>query len=243
MIIRRLAGALREQNWFTVVLEVMIVVVVIFIGLQVDGWNEVRKKQQNIEAQLLRIADDAAVLLAETDRLIVDFDTRIARVQIALEVLDGTPLTEANTLVFELALDESYQLNEVEVDLPSLDILMNTGDIDQVADANARNALLALTNEWRSRKTVIGHIRSLLDIVNRDIFRGISYDIVGLDADRSSGAEFKIRYDLDRLRADLGLRAALSNAARMQGYGRSQTVIARAALKAVVDSLEQRTSP
>ncbi len=243
VIIRRLAGALREQNWFTVVLEVMIVVVGIFIGLQADGWNEGRKKQQNIEAQLLRIADDAAVLLAETDRLIGNFDNRIARAQIALEVLDGTPLTEANTLAFELALEESYQLNEVEIDLPSLDILMNTGDIDQVADANARNALLALTNEWRNRKTVIGHIRSLLDIVNRDIFKGISYDIVGLDAERSDGAEFKIRYDLDRLRADLGLRAALSNAARMQGYGRSQTVRARAALTAVVDSLEQRTSP
>ena len=243
MIIQRLAGALRGQNWFTVVLEVMIVVVGIFIGLQVDGWNEGRKKQQNIEAQLLRIADDAAVLLAETDRLIVNFDNRIARVQIALEVLDGAPLTEANTLSFERALEESYQLNEVEVNLPGLDILMNTGDIDQVADANARNALLAFTNEWRSRKTVIDHIRSLLDIVNRDIFRGISYDIVGLDAERDDGAEFKIRYDLDRLRADLGLRAALSNAARMQGYGRSQTVLVRAALKAVVDSLEQRTSP
>ncbi len=243
MIIRRLAGALREQNWFTVVLEVVIVGVGIFVGLQVDGWNEGRKKQQNIEAQLLRIADDAAMLLAETDRLIVGFDNRIARVQIALEVLDGTPLTAANTRAFERALDESYQLNEVEVDLPGLNILMNTGDIDQVADANVRNALLALTNEWRRRKTVIGHVRSLLDIVNRDIFKGISYDIVGLDAERSDGAEFKIRYDLDRLRADLGLRAALSNAARMQGYGRSQTVLARAALKAVVDSLEQRTSP
>jgi len=243
VIIRRLAGALREQNWFTVVLEVMIVVVGIFIGLQVDGWNEFRKKQQNIEAQLLRIADDAAVLLVETDRLIVGFDNRIARAQIALEVLDGTPLTEANTPAFERALEESYQLNEVEINLPGLDILMNTGDIDQVTDANARNALLALTNEWRSRKTVIEHIRSLLDIVNRDIFRGISYDIVGLDAERDDGAEFKIRYDLDRLRVDLGLRAALSNAARMQGYGRSQTVLARAALKTVVDSLEQRTSP
>jgi hypothetical protein len=243
VIIQRLAGALREQNWFTVVLEVMIVVVGIFIGLQVDGWNEGRKKQQNIEAQLLRIADDAAVLVAETDRLIVNFDNRIARAQIALEVLDGTPLTEANILALERALEESYQLNEVEIDLPGLDTLMNTGDINQVADANARNALLALTNKWRSRKTVIGHIRSLLDIVNRDIFRGISYDIVGLDAERDDGAEFKIRYDLDRLRADLGLRAALSNAARMQGYGRSQTVLAREALKAVVDSLEQRTSP
>jgi len=243
VIIRRLAGALREQNWFTVVMEVMIVVVGIFIGLQVDGWNEGRKKQQNIEAQLLRIADDAAVLLTETDRLIVGFDNRIARAQIALEVLDGTSLTEANTRTFERALDESYQLNEVEVDLPGLDILMNTGEIDQVADANVRTALFALTNEWRRRKIVIEHVRSLLDIVNRDIFKGISYDIVGLDAERSDGAEFKIRYDLDRLRADLGLRAALSNAARMQGYGRSQTVLARAALKAVIDSLEQTTSP
>jgi hypothetical protein len=243
MILRKLADAIREQHWSTVILEILIVVVGIFIGLQVDGWNEGRKKQQDIEVQLLRIADDAAVLLAETDRLIVGFDNRIARFQIALEVLDGTPLTEENTRAFERALDESYQLNEIEVDLPGLNILMNTGDIDQVADANVRNALLALTNEWRRRKTVIGHVRSLLDIVNRDIFKGISYDIVGLDAERSDGAEFKIRYDLDRLRADLGLRAALSNAARMQGYGRSQTVLARAALKAVVDSLEQRTSP
>jgi len=243
MIIRELAVALREQNWFTVVLEVMIVVVGIFIGLQVDGWNEGRKKQQYIEVQLLRIAVDAAEVLAETDRLIVDFDNRIARAQVALEVLDGTPLTEANTPAFEEALNESYQLNEVEVDLPSLDILMNTGDIDQVADANARIALLALTNKWRRLETVIRHVRSLLDIVNRDIFMGISYDIVDLDAERTDGAEFKIRYDLDKLRANLELRAALSNAARMQGYGRSMTVSARAALKTVVDTLEQRISP
>ncbi len=243
MILRKLADAIREQNWSTVILEILIVVVAIFIGLQVDGWNEGRKKQQDIEVQLLRIADDATALIAETDRLIVDFDNRIARAQIALEVLDGTPLTEANTPAFELALEESFQLNEIEVDLPGLDSLMNTGDIDLVADENTRNALLALTNEWRSLETVIEHIRSLLDIINRDIFRGISYDIVGLDAERGSGAVFKIRYDLDRLRANLVLRAALSNAARMQGYGRNQTVYARAALKAVVDSLDQRTSP
>jgi len=243
MILRKLADAIKEQNWSTVILEILIVVVGIFIGLQVDGWNEERKKQQDIGVQLLRIAEDAAVLLAETDLLIVSFDNRIARARIALEVLDGTPLTAANTLAFELALEESFQLNEVEVDLPNLDILMNTGDIDQVADAKTRNALLALTNKWRRLETVIRHIRSLLDIVNRDIFRSISYDIVGLDAERSSGAEFKIRYDLDRLRADLRFRAALSNAALMQGYGRSQTVATRKALKLVVDSLEQETSP
>jgi hypothetical protein len=43
MILKKLAGAISEQNWFTVVLEILIVVVGIFIGLQVDGWNETRK--------------------------------------------------------------------------------------------------------------------------------------------------------------------------------------------------------
>ena len=42
MILRRLAEAVTEQNWFTVVLEVLIVVVGIFIGLQVDYWNTER---------------------------------------------------------------------------------------------------------------------------------------------------------------------------------------------------------
>lgn len=43
MILRRLADAFRQQNWFTVVLEVLIVVTGIFIGLQVDDWNNFRK--------------------------------------------------------------------------------------------------------------------------------------------------------------------------------------------------------
>ncbi len=42
MILRRLADAMREQNWFTVALEILIVVIGILIGLQVDGWYEQR---------------------------------------------------------------------------------------------------------------------------------------------------------------------------------------------------------
>jgi len=36
MILRRLATALKEQNWFTAALEILIVVVGIFFGLQAD---------------------------------------------------------------------------------------------------------------------------------------------------------------------------------------------------------------
>jgi len=41
---------MREQNWFTVVLEILSVVIGIFIGLQVDDWNERRKEQRVADA-------------------------------------------------------------------------------------------------------------------------------------------------------------------------------------------------
>jgi hypothetical protein len=45
MILKRMAKAIRTQNWFTVLLEILIVVIGILIGLQVDDWNEHRKER------------------------------------------------------------------------------------------------------------------------------------------------------------------------------------------------------
>jgi hypothetical protein len=43
MILRKLAEAIRKQNWFTVVLEILIVVIGIFLGLQANDWNQARQ--------------------------------------------------------------------------------------------------------------------------------------------------------------------------------------------------------
>ncbi len=40
MILRRMADAIREQNWFTVFIETLIVVIGIFLGFQMTEWNE-----------------------------------------------------------------------------------------------------------------------------------------------------------------------------------------------------------
>ena len=43
MILRKLAESIRSQDWFVVIIEILIVVVGIFLGLQVDDWNQQRK--------------------------------------------------------------------------------------------------------------------------------------------------------------------------------------------------------
>ena len=43
MLFRRISAHLKRQDWFAVVLDLLIVVVGIYIGLQVDAWNSTRQ--------------------------------------------------------------------------------------------------------------------------------------------------------------------------------------------------------
>jgi len=65
MIFRNLVEALREQNWFAVVLEFAIVVVGIFIGLQVDDWNQRRLEQAGDQRTLDLFVGELELMLAE----------------------------------------------------------------------------------------------------------------------------------------------------------------------------------
>ena len=64
LILRRLSEAIVKQNWTTVTVEVLVVIVGIFIGLQVDDWNQARK-DGNDELRFLErlgqaVRDDAS---------------------------------------------------------------------------------------------------------------------------------------------------------------------------------------
>ena len=65
IIFRRLADAISEQNWFTVLLEVLIIFVGIFIGLQVDRWKEGRKDRHSEIEYLQRIETELGKDIAE----------------------------------------------------------------------------------------------------------------------------------------------------------------------------------
>ena len=58
MILRRLAEAIKSQNLFVVFIEVFVLVVGIFIGLQVDDWNQVRKDRIEERVYLEELLED-----------------------------------------------------------------------------------------------------------------------------------------------------------------------------------------
>jgi hypothetical protein len=76
LIIRRLAQAVREQNWFTVVLELAIVVIGILVGLQLDDWNQRRLERENDRRALTLFVAELRLMLEEANadlRLVTEF--------------------------------------------------------------------------------------------------------------------------------------------------------------------------
>ncbi len=58
MLLRRLSSHVRAENWFAVFLDLVVVVVGLFIGLQIDTWWEDRKEARFEGAYLLEIQED-----------------------------------------------------------------------------------------------------------------------------------------------------------------------------------------
>ncbi len=58
MILRRIVDAFRRQDWFTVLVETMIVVLGVFLGLQVNNWNEAQSSRRQEGVLIAQLADD-----------------------------------------------------------------------------------------------------------------------------------------------------------------------------------------
>ncbi len=78
MILRRIAEAYRRQDWFTVFVETMIVVLGVFLGLQVNNWNADRGDRAREASYLARLAEDLRADIAEIDEI-----DRVAAVRMA----------------------------------------------------------------------------------------------------------------------------------------------------------------
>ena len=144
MILRRLAEGVRQQDWFTVVVEVLIVVVGIFLGLQVDDWNEARKDRIDERMFITRLHGD--ILLAEklsSSRL----DRRLGRLESVITAADVLFARSEREVLSEdecRAVSATHYFNVSIPELPSLSELAGTGRMSIIRDRELRFALVEL---------------------------------------------------------------------------------------------------
>ena len=130
----------KAQDWFAVGVDFLIVVLGVFVGLQVQDWNDARKERIEEQALLTRLHDEVESLIEANGEELAALHSRGDSLLGANAVLfDATPGRSFTPLECrELAGSHAYRLPPD--DLPVLDELLETGrfDILRNADLKAR---------------------------------------------------------------------------------------------------------
>jgi len=92
MILARITRAIREQNWFAVCLEFVIVIAGVVIGFQVTGWAGEQDQRAIERRHLVEISDDLDIEIAAYDELIDSALYRIAGVDLLIGEATGEAL-------------------------------------------------------------------------------------------------------------------------------------------------------
>ena len=194
MILRKLAESIRSQDWFVVIIEILIVVVGIFLGLQVDDWNQQRKDRADEQVFLERLHRDLELADEMSARV---RERRLGRLQDAIEASDvlfnRTPrdhLTDDECLAVASA--TFFNINVAHP--ASIEELTGTGRLHIIEDRELRQALIELRQASDALSYMVSlqtsqHAFTHLPTAFPDLIRGESF------IDEKRAAEVRTRYD------------------------------------------------
>ncbi len=140
MILRRLVTALRKQSWLTLVLELVVVVVGIFLGLQVDSWNEARKDRVLEQQYLASLKADFQTDIEELDEAIALAKSRAQIGRLLISSIDKDRV-EGDPSEFIWAVYSSFLLNYPSYTRATINDLLSTGNLQLLQDANLKAAV------------------------------------------------------------------------------------------------------
>ena len=154
MILRRFSEAIARQDWAIIIIEIMVVVVGIFIGLQVDDWNESRKDRVDEQVFIQTLHSD--LLLAEKLSARVR-ERRLSRLNVIIEAMDVLFNNSKETLTPDecLHVSSSNFFNITVSDLASLEELIGAGRLDIIQDAELLTALVELQQTREGLATMV----------------------------------------------------------------------------------------
>ena len=174
MILRRISESIRRQDWFTVLLEVVIVVIGVFIGIQVANWNEMRTQNALEMSYLIALHEDFGTVMAELESDIASYEATANAMTLLLEQSRkdawDVPLATLNDAVRNLIVMEGTPI----VSATYLN-LTGSGDLAIIRSQEVKNAI----SSFFGKRDVIGLVSETHEMQLVTIFQ--PYIISNLD--------------------------------------------------------------
>ncbi|MDH4106030.1 MAG: hypothetical protein OEV39_07955 [Gammaproteobacteria bacterium] len=148
MILRRLIRHLKDQQWSAIALDLLIVVLGVFIGIQVSNWNEGRRDRQSEREYLDRLRQEIAVILPQaqsTKAALADHFGRIEELRAFLASGLGRDALDDRHCV---AAGRSHIYAATIFYPPTIKELISTGRILQIRDPAIRTAIMSFDQAY-----------------------------------------------------------------------------------------------
>lgn len=195
MILRRIAVALKQQDWTTVLIEFAMVIFGVLIALQLNNWNEARQDRIDERAILVRLHAEVvtaeAISVAALAHRINDFEMRLEELLTFIE--------SGSESIADDACPPFGSIASMQVTLPNLltvSELTSSGRLNVLANPELRIALL----ELQQRANVVRHFSEDVRGVIVEVFQEFPEIVVESEIYKSEEGDIRPRFRCDKMK-------------------------------------------
>lgn len=216
MLLRRITQHVKDQNWFAVALDFVIVVSGVFIGIQVNNWNAQRVEQSLEREYLSRLESNLIESRENTKRTNKRWTTRAGYLNVALKSLSECALDDNDKNVFAESMYHIGKFEMAYLNDSTLEEMKSTGRLGIIRNRAISDGLGAVERQVsyqeRVEPQIIAHIGPHLVYIKQRI--NFEMTSVG-DFKITTNDDFEFSniaaYDFDALCADPKFIASVSS--------------------------------
>jgi hypothetical protein len=147
MFVRRLTTSFKEQHWMTIVIELVIVIVGVFIGTQVSNWNQARLEKAQTQRMLDQLVPELRAELEFFSGSQRYYQTSRHYANEALAAWNGDGHTSDSDFV--IAAYQATQINGIGINPDSWSLTFGGDQLRNIEDPQTRRDLeIVLTSDY-----------------------------------------------------------------------------------------------
>jgi hypothetical protein len=211
MILRRVIAHFRKQEWTAIFLDFVIVVAGVFMGIQVQQWNNERADRARERIYLQRVLADVELSIETTAQSTERLKAYSAGQKLVVESLRACSLPDAQKDAFADGVSDIAKIGPSVFVLNTMQEMLSAGNFSIIRNSAIRDILNGLERDAQYQANVFNAIylqsASLMGTAGTRVTRiypdsKTPFDPVGWS---------DIEIDFDALCKDVAFRAAVSN--------------------------------
>lgn len=181
MLLRSVTRHIREQNWFAVVLDFLIVVVGVFIGIEVANWNEAHADKKREREYIAQIILDLEEDLAMTDLVLHQVNQFDVHADYLEKALATAEFSIEDPDYFALSVARAGYTRFPVFSRNAIDELISVGGLTLLRDSSVKREILDYydfaddSGQWNDllREQQIVYKRAYQGLLSREIEKRI----------------------------------------------------------------------